>query len=147
MKLKPVLFLLTILIISSITAACQTSSSRDSVRKSDLVGTKWKLTKLLQNNEILPINSGADLSLEFRDLLIGGHSGCSNYQAGWKLGRDGRFELSGPIAQTRVGCLDSALSLENSFTAVLTGSHTLVLDGDILVIDSADGQLVFIDDK
>ena len=147
MTLKTISLCFSTLLLSITLIGCQPSSTRDSVRKSDLVGTKWKLTKLIQNSEVLPIDESGEYSLEFRDEQIGGRIGCNNYRAGWKLGGDGRFALSGPVAVTKVGCLPAVIDLGKSYLAVLENAHTIVLDQDILVINSTEGQLVFQDDK
>lgn len=147
MNLQTALIPIFLFILSILSAGCQPASQRDSVRKSDLVGGKWKLSKFLLNGEDLPINIGPDITLEFRDDLIGGVSGCNNYQAGWKLGKDGHFELSGPIAQTANGCLNTIMALERSYTAVLKEVHTLVLAEGLLVIDSTAGQLTFVENR
>ena len=153
MNLQAILIYPLLFAIGIITIGCQPESQRDSVRKSDLVGTKWKLTKLTHNREGLPreglpIEDAPDFSLEFRDQLVGGRSGCNNdYQVGWRLGPDGRFALSGPVAITTLGCLEAVRRLENSYITVLEGAHTIVIDGTTLVIASAVGELVFTDDK
>lgn len=137
----------TLILIAAILSACEPSSSRDSIRKSDLVGTKWKLTKLTHESAVIPFDADIAAKLEFRDDLIGGSSGCNTYRAGWVLNRDGAFSLSGPIAQTRKGCLDTVMAFENQFINVLTEGHTIVMSDGILVISSHLGELVFADDK
>ena len=147
MNLQTVLIYIFLFVIISLGIGCNPSSTRDSIRKSDLVGTKWKLTNLTKNRELLTVEDSEEFSLEFRDELIGGRFGCNNYQAGWVLGSDGRFALSGPIAVTKVGCLSTVQDLENSYITVLENAHTIVMDQEILVLSSTDGQLVFEDNK
>ena len=141
-------FLMPIFILATaLLSACEPSSSRDSLRKSDLVGTKWKLTKLTHDSNVIPFNDDIAARLEFRDDLIGGSSGCNTYRAGWILNRDGAFSLSGPISQTRKGCLESVMKFENRFINVLREGHTIVMSDGILVISSHAGELVFADNK
>lgn len=147
MNLQTVLISIFLFISCTLGFGCNPSSTRDSIRKSDLIGTKWRLTKLTQNSALLPIDDSQEISLEFRDTLIGGRAGCSNYQAGWQLGSDGRFALSGPVAITKAGCSQTNPAAENSYIKVLENAHTIVLDQDILVISSTEGQLVFKDNK
>lgn len=139
--------LIGLLFFVQLLGGCTPSSTRDSVRKSDLVGKRWTLTQLTHNRNILPLDDSDPFSLEFRDSQIGGRTGCYNsYQAGWLLGGDGRFALSGPVSlPTTIGCLPAAKSLELSYIAVLESGHTLVLDEvqQILVISAAEGELIF----
>ena len=147
MKPKTLLLNFFVCVFCLALIGCQPSSTRDSVRKSDLVGTRWKLIELTRNSEVLPIEQNGEYSLEFRDEQIGGRTGCNNYRAGWRLGGDGRFALSGPVATTNVGCLPAVIDLGHSYITVLENGHTIVLDQDMLIISSTEGQLVFQDDK
>ncbi|MFK7803126.1 MAG: META domain-containing protein [Anaerolineae bacterium] len=147
MNLQTALLSGFLLLISVITVGCEAESQRDSIRKSDLVGSRWVLSKLVYNNEVISIERNPEISLEFRSGQIGGLSGCNNYQASWKLGRDGQFALGGPISQTRQGCLDAVMLAERNFIAVLEQAHTLILANDLLIIDSKLGQLTFVKGK
>ena len=128
-------------------AACQPSSQRDSVRKSDLVGTKWQLIKLTHQSEVIEFSEDIAPFIEFRDDLVGGNSGCNTYRSGWQLGQDGKFALSGPISQTRKGCLNTVMGVENKYIDVFRESHTIVLSDDTLIISSTSGELIFADAK
>lgn len=127
--------------------ACQPSSTRDSVRKSDLVGSRWALTELMFEDEPLDLTPFDPISLEFRQELIGGETACGNYRMGWQLGRDGQVRSSGALSETRRGCLDEAAEISNAYTAVLEQMHTLVLDNSTLIIDGRNGKLIFEDAK
>ena len=127
--------------------SCQPTSTRDSVRKSDLVGSRWALTELTFEDESLDLTLIDPISLEFRQDLIGGETVCSNYRVGWQLGRDGQVRTSGPMSQTNRGCLDEAAEISGAYTAVLEQMHTLVLDNDTLNIDGRNGKLIFEDAK
>ena len=149
MNSKHLTILLTSSFILLLLIACQPNpnSARDSVRKSDLVGTQWQLTKLTIDSTVVEFDEEIAPILEFRDDLVGGNSGCNTYRSGWKLGQDGEFALSGPISQTRKGCLDSIMEVERQYIEVFEESHTLVLDDSVLVIASSNGELVFADAK
>lgn len=136
----------TILLILGL-MACQPDSQRDSVRTTDLVGTKWKLTKLTYQSDVVEFSEDIAPLLEFRDDLVGGNSGCNTYRSGWQLGQDGKFALSGPIAQTRKGCLDTIMQVENQYIEVFTNAHTIVLSDSTLILSSTAGELVFADAK
>ncbi len=136
----------TVLLIIGL-AACQPSSQRDSVRKSDLVGTKWQLTKLTYQSDVIEFSEDIAPLLEFRDDLVGGNSGCNTYRSGWQLGQDGKFGLSGPIAQTRKGCLDTIMQVENQYIEVFSNAHTIVLSDSTLIMSSTEGELIFADAK
>lgn len=137
-------FLFSIIFLSLV-IGCQSTgnSSRDSLRKSDLVGSGWQLTALTKEGSDVPIDHETAPTLEFREEQLGGSSGCNNYQVGWLLGRDGAFKLSGVIAQTRMSCLDEIMVIERHFIQLLEESRFISQEGDTLLIASQTGQLEF----
>ena len=141
--MRPNCLLVLIILVGFCLVSCQPSSTRDSVRKSDLVGSRWALMELTFEDERLDLTQIDLITLEFRQELLGGETACHNYRVGWQLGRDGQVRTSGPLSQTQRGCLEQAAEISNTYTAVLEQMHTLVLDNDTLIIDSRNGKLIF----
>ena len=145
--MRTIIYLISSILIASLFAACQPSSTRDSVRKSDLVGSSWELIELTVDGGAIDLSQFDPISLEFRQDLIGGATVCNTYQVGWQLGRDGQVRVTGPILQTKRGCLDEAAEISNSYTTALADMRLVVLEGDTLIINSGIGQLIFMDAK
>ncbi|MEM9776083.1 MAG: META domain-containing protein [Chloroflexota bacterium] len=134
-------------VLSTLLIACEPDSTRDSVRKSDLVGSRWELTELTFEDSRVELADFDPILLEFRQDLIGGETICNTYRVSWQLGRDGQVRTAGPLSQTRRGCLENAADVSEAYIAVLEQIHTIVLDGDTLIIDSRSGKLIFKDAK
>ena len=71
-----------------------------------------------------------------------GSDGCNRYTAPYKAGGDGAFRLSGPMARTKMACLGTTAMLAREYTAALTRTARLRLDGSRLtLLDASGGEL------
>ena len=107
-----------------------------------LTDTDWLLTEMVLGGEILPILEGALITASFREGLMSGGSGCNSYGGEYELNSTG-FSID-EIAQTAELCLDEALmEQENAFIDILWNATDYRLDGDMLIIGHAGGELQF----
>jgi heat shock protein HslJ len=84
--------------------------------------------------------SGAAVGLTFADGRLSVGAGCNTCVGAYTL--SGRTLTAGPaLACTRMAC--AALAFETSYTALLSGEHTVTLSGDSLVLSSSRGTLRF----
>lgn len=105
-----------------------------------LAGTQWQL--LTFNGE--PVIAGTTITLDFADgERAGGSAGCNIYGAGYEVEGDAiRFE---PPFRTEMACMaDGVMQQEDAYLTALASATSYTLTAEQLVIETEDGQLVFV---
>lgn len=123
----------------------------DAAHTDELLGAHhWLLQTATDGNDesiqALFANSDAPLQLDFSDGRLGVSGGCNRQGGNYRL-EDNRLTV-GPLAQTMMACVDSALMAQDAAIAALLedGLELHLIDGDtaVLTLTTADGStLVF----
>jgi heat shock protein HslJ len=105
-----------------------------------LIGTDWQLTGLLDGDELDPSPAlrarEATLRLD-PDGRVSGSTGCNRFAGNYAyLPRTLTF---GPLAVTRMACLDDLDDQERHVLRVLVGEVEVTVDDEVLVLTTADG--------
>ncbi len=136
--------LLIMMTLGGLLMACAAQSGRMSasgpVSLADLAGPSWVLTSW-DGDPARPV--ALDLDADGR---LSGFSGCNRFTGSARLEGD-RLVLDGPMATTRMACLDSAASaMEQRILALLESGPVVRFDGaGRLTLSNPQGQdgLVF----
>jgi len=106
-----------------------------------LEGTHWTLIAF-GTEDMVPF-SPADQTVDaqFVDGRISGLNGCNNYSADYTV-VDGQLQLGQGIS-TLMACPESAMEVEQAFMSALSSASSYAIDGDLLTIVYAAGQLTF----
>lgn len=100
------------------------------------IGTTWRLSDL-NGIAILP-DSRAMLVLG-PDGRLHGNGGCNNIGGGYVLNGN-TLEIQPNMFSTMMACPDGIDAQERDFTQSLVGTHTLMLDGDTMILQTGDGR-------
>jgi len=102
-------------------------------------GETWRLNRLqLQGQSVVVIENRDRYTLSFNEeQRIGARSDCNQCGGTYTL-NNGAFTV-GPLACTKAYCGD--LSLDASYSAILSEARTLQMENDTLVVGSNRGTL------
>jgi heat shock protein HslJ len=100
-----------------------------------LEGTEWVLTRLKKDHH-LP--EGTEVSMEFADGKVAGHSGCNRFSASVENGAAPGEIRIGPAMGTRMACPEEQMNVESEFLDLL---------GHVSTYRFIAGQLVLTGDK
>jgi heat shock protein HslJ len=106
-----------------------------------LEGTHWTLIAF-GTEDVVPF-SPADQTVDaqFVDGRMAGRSGCNSYSADYTV-VDGKLQL-GQAISTLMAWPEAAMEVERAFMAALASASTFAIDGNLLTIACAAGQLTF----
>ena len=142
MKLKTLIISILALTLSSC-GSFGTSETRDTQNDfpnenapATFDGTSWSLSHF--GNTTLP--EGLAITAQFEDGRVYGSSGCNTYRGTYAL--DGNQITFGPLATTRMACLEPAglMEIEQTFLEWMTDAQTFILSSDHLMILRPDGE-------
>jgi heat shock protein HslJ len=110
--------------------------------KLPLAGTEWRLTELSGLPAIIPDGERKPhVQFLVEDSRFAGFTGCNNMSGRWEQsGSD--LRLSGPVAMTRMACLESRLNeQEQKFATALSAMNRHTIVGNVLKIYGPEGEL------
>ena len=109
-----------------------------------VVGPIWQLFQYgpADNPTLALDNTTVTLNFEADDQL-NGSAGCNQYNGRYEL--DGSKLTIGPLASTRMACLDNGImDQESAFLQALQSAHNLSQVANALLITYDDGELLFV---
>jgi heat shock protein HslJ len=113
-------------------------AAQPEIPDADLAGTDWQLESLLLGDAVSSTIAGAEGNLLIgEDGELSGSTGC-NLLIGSVEVVDGRLE--GAVGNTERACEPDVMEQEAHVLAVLTGSPTVTIEGDVLTLLLADGR-------
>jgi len=109
-----------------------------------LVGPRWALTELIDgegpDGAVTSVAADAELELS-DDGRLAGSTGCNRLMGGYT--RDGELlTLDGPLATTRMACVDQAVAAQERHVLAVLDAGPLVVEvtGDRLTLTATDGR-------
>lgn len=106
-----------------------------------LEGTHWTLIAF-GTEDMVPFSpTDQTVDAQFVDGRMAGRSGCNSYSADYTV-VDGKLQL-GQAISTLMACQEPAMEVERAFMAALASASTFAIDGNLLTIVYAAGQLTF----
>jgi putative lipoprotein len=123
------LLVLPALVLGLLAAAC---GGDDSSETDHLEGPVWELRELVGT----PLPDAAAPTLQLTDGTAAGLAGCNNFTGGYAL--DGDALSLGPLATTRMACAPPLDAVESAYVAALESVASYSIDGNELVMRSAD---------
>ena len=109
-----------------------------------LEGSAWTLVAFGAEDMVQYDRDETPVSAQFMDGTLGGNSGCNNYSTEYAL-EDGTLSL-GAIASTRRACPEAPTQVEQGYLDALGSVGDLAVEGNLLTITYAAGQLTFMAD-
>lgn len=105
--------------------------------ENQLVGTNWKLESMngVDINDI-------DMTLNFSDDMISGSDGCNTFNGGYSI-ENGMLSIDENLALTAMACPDVDDEMSQQYLDALVSAGELTLSGDDLIIQTANGALIF----
>ncbi len=108
-----------------------------------LDGTEWKLIAFGTEDMVFYQPDVAVITATFADGRLSGNAGCNSYGGEYTV--DGNTLTLSPIASTRMACADeSVMGAENGYFMALASASDYAIDGNLLTITYAAGQLTFV---
>ncbi len=106
----------------------------------DVVGTDWRLTKMIVGGEAVPLAKDAIVTLSFEKTGgISGNGSVNRYFGSAKIADDGALTWS-EIGMTMMAGPEPLMKQESTYTGALRQTtRMLLLDGQLL-LQSADGK-------
>ena len=107
-----------------------------------LTGHTWTLTRLVVDGDDKILSSANPITLSFKaqDHSLSGNSGCNAYGASYTVTGD-QIHIS-DLRSTLVFCEDAGvMDLEFAYTQALQHVESVRIDGDILTLEGANGQI------
>lgn len=130
--------LFSVIAITLMTACVPHSTSSDGT---SLVGTEWRLVELHDAPSTkAPGERQPNIRFE-EDLRLSGFTGCNNVSG--RYTRQGtELGVDGPLAMTRMACLDPQLNAqEQRLAAVLEAMNRYTIAADLLTLYGPEGRL------
>lgn len=107
-----------------------------------LTGRDWVLLSFGEEDTVAFDPAVMSVNAIFgEDGQVSGNSGCNQYGGAYTL--DGDTIRFGALMTTLMACDESVMNVEAAFTAALAGASTWTINGNMLEIVYAGGQLVF----
>ncbi len=131
----PLRLLVVGLVVTSLVACGDDSSSGDTPTAADLDGRQFVATDI----EGHTIVDGSEVVMSFEDGSVSIQAGCNTQNGGYEV-IDGVLRV-GALMATMMACDDALMAQDQLVADVVTGSPTVELDGDELVIAS-DGATI-----
>ncbi len=109
-----------------------------------LEDTMWTLVAFGAEDMVVYNRAETPVTARLRSDTLGGSSGCNNYSTSYML-EDGTLSL-GAIASTRMACPEAPTQVEQAYLNALASVGDLAIEGNLLTITYAAGQLTFMAD-
>ncbi len=107
-----------------------------------LEGPAWQLIAFGVEDMIIYQPEVAVITATFADGQLTGSAGCNSYGGEYTI--DGNTLLLSPVVATRMACLDEGvMAAENAYFTALASAGAYAVDGNLLTITYAAGQLTF----
>lgn len=106
-----------------------------------LENTLWTLIAFGTEHMIAFSPAEQTVNAQFVDGRMSGVNGCNNYSADYTV-VDGQLQL-GQAISTLMACPESAMDVEQAFMSALSSAGSFAIDGNLLTIVYAAGQLTF----
>jgi heat shock protein HslJ len=108
-----------------------------------LEGPVWQLIAFGAEDRVIYQPEVAVITATFADGQLTGSAGCNNY--GGEYTTDGNTLLLSPVIATRMACLDEGVMVaENAYFTALASAGDYAIEGNLLTITYAAGQLTFL---
>ncbi len=108
-----------------------------------LEGEEWQLIAFGGEDMVVYQPDVAVITATFADGRLSGNAGCNSY--GGEYTAAGNTLILSPIASTRMACADeNVMAAENSYLTALASASEYAIEGNLLTITYAAGQLTFI---
>ena len=118
----------------SLLSACSTSPAVD-------IFGDWSLVAYGDKAEPISAKEQVDSYIKFTDGQVTGNVGCNSFGGLYQLkGKTITFES---VVSTEMYC-EQTMEQEAAVLAVLRGSATIKMEGDLLTLTSEDGQVVIL---
>ena len=107
-----------------------------------LTGHTWTLTRFVLDGDDKILSSANPITLSFKaqDHSLSGNSGCNAYGASYTVTGD-QIHIT-DLRSTLVFCEDAGvMDLEFAYTQALQHVESVRIDGDILTLEGANGQI------
>jgi heat shock protein HslJ len=107
-----------------------------------LEGPEWQLIAFGAEDMIIYQPEVAVITATFADGQLTGSAGCNSY--GGEYTTAGNTLLLSPVIATRMACLDEGvMAAEDAYFNALASAGAYAVDGNLLTIPYAAGQLTF----
>lgn len=127
--------LFSLLIVIALLASCEVATEPDP----DLDGTSWIVIEINGN----PVPEGIAISAHFTDGVIGGEAPCNVYSAEYT--QSGSEMNIDPPIMTQMYCdEENVMETEEGFTRALDSVKQVELEGDLLFMQDAGGDVVLL---
>jgi len=109
-----------------------------------LEDTRWVLQGYGQPGDLRAVIGTNPVTATFNraDATVTGSTGCNSYFGGYDLKGD-TVIISGPVAQTEIGCEQSIMAQENAYMTLLQAMESYATDGNQLTLNCDGGVLVY----
>lgn len=87
---------------------------------------------------------GTLVRVEFRDGTLSASAGCNLLGGAYRIDGD-TLRMDGGLSMTEMGCEEALMDQDTRFADLLMAGPTVALDGDTLVLSSADASITFLD--
>ncbi|HEX6387301.1 MAG TPA: META domain-containing protein [Anaerolineae bacterium] len=107
-----------------------------------LAGTSWVLAGFGAPESLQPPVPGTEITAEFEGGQVGGTSDCNSYGGTYRVSGNS-FEVD-EVASTAMLCAgEPIMQQEKRYQEALTAADSFTLEDELLIIHSANGDLVF----
>jgi heat shock protein HslJ len=106
-----------------------------------LEGTHWTLIAFGTEDMVAFSPAAQTVDTQFMNRRMAGLNGCNNYSADYIVVGD-KIQL-GLAISTKMACPEPAMAVEHAFMAALASTSIFAIDGNLLTITYAAGQLTF----
>jgi heat shock protein HslJ len=103
-----------------------------------LEGRPWRLVNF--KNSVTVDTHGLGLTLQFAAGQVSGFSGCNRFTGSYAV--NGNRLTIKPGATTMMACPEPASTVESKYTRAIAGTHTYVITGDRLTMNSTSGSIL-----
>ncbi len=129
---------------TALLAACGSGISLDEPIESRV----WRLARLGQQPVAAGVDPQRDAQVQFDGTRMSGSGGCNRITGGYQ--RDGHTLRIGPLAATRMACLDAdRAQLESAFVDALqaTASYSLLGSTQLTLLDASGRTLAVLENR
>jgi heat shock protein HslJ len=107
-----------------------------------LEGSEWQLIAFGDEDMVVYQPEAAVITATFSDGQITGNAGCNNYGGDYTV--DGAALSLSPLVATRMACVDeTVMAAETAYLDALASAGDYAIEGNLLTITYAAGQLTF----
>lgn len=135
MKKTFVLFgILTVFLLSCISLSAKTKKKIINLNE-----TSWELSQIIKRGKEQLIPQNANITINFADNKINGHSGVNNYFGGYKIKNNSI--LTANAATTLMAGPEELMKIEQRFLEILQNSPRITYKNETLSLRSKNGEI------